>query len=109
MASDSKSADKLRAEVNAAPLSADQKPIVLAYGLFLNGHFPDAANAWRALCDQSGDTDLRSRAMMAASLTRAGRSLEANSPRVLPFLPNLTAGDQYAAIAFTEMRRLLSR
>ncbi|MCU1293245.1 MAG: hypothetical protein JWP08_2095 [Bryobacterales bacterium] len=103
------SADTLRQHVNTAPLSADQKAVVLAYGLFLNDHYPEAANGWRALSDQSGNTDLRSRAMLAASLTRAGRQLDPKAPPVAPFIPNFTAGDQYAAVAFAEMRRLLSR
>ena len=54
---------------------------------------------------QSGGTDLRSRAMLAASLDRAGQRRASSGLPVLPFLPDFN--DPYTAIAFNEMRRLL--
>lgn len=104
-----KTPESLRNQISGVALSADQKSIVLAYGLFLDTHYAEAADAWRALLVQSGGTDLRSRAMLAASLNRAGKPSEPGALPVLPFIPNVTSSDQFAAVAFSEMRRLLSR
>jgi hypothetical protein len=93
--------------VNTSTLDSGAKQALLGYGFFLFGHFPQAARTWQAILNSSGDTDLRARAMLAASLERAGKSVEASRIRVQPFLPNLTGGDPYAAITFGEMRRLL--
>ncbi len=99
----------LRQNVDAAGLTAEQKAIVLAYGLFLNDQYADAAGAWKAISDQSGGADLRGRAMLAGSLDRAHAGTGRRSPPVEAFIPNVAAGDQYAAVAFNEMRRLLGR
>lgn len=105
--SGSKSAEELRASVGAAPLREDQKAVVFAYGAFLGGYFDEAAAAWDGLLKQSGGTDLRARAMLASSLRHAGKPAAAGSLPVQPFVPNLAADDQFAAIAFNEMRSLL--
>ncbi len=97
-----------RAQVNAAPLPDSIKRAVLAYGFFLNGRFAEAVPEWQNLVVQSGDADLRARAMLAASLDRAGRSADARKIRVQPFAPNLTGADQFAVVTFDEMRRLLN-
>jgi hypothetical protein len=102
-----KSVDGLRTSVSAAPLREDQKAVVIAYGLFLGGNFGDAADAWARIVKQSGGTDLKARAMLAASKQRAGRVPSRGDLPVQPFMPNLTADDQFSAIAFDEMRRLL--
>lgn len=96
-----------RQEVNASPLDAGIKRAVLAYGLFLNARYSEAAEEWRALVQQSGGGDLRARAMWAASLERAGRGEEARRVQVEAFAPNLTGADQFAVLPFNEMRRLL--
>jgi Flp pilus assembly protein TadD len=96
-----------RQEVNASALDEGVQHAVLAYGLFLNGRYAEAAGEWQRLVQQSGDGDLRSRAMLAASLDRAGRGAEARKIQVEAFAPNLTGADQFAVLPFTEMRRLL--
>ncbi len=93
--------------VNTSTLDSGAKQALLGYGFFLFGHFQEAARTWQAILNSSGDTDLRARAMLAASLESAGKSGEASRIPVQPFLPNLTGGDPYAAITFGEMRRLL--
>jgi hypothetical protein len=103
------STESLRQQLGATGMDSDQKALVFAYGLFLTGHFSEAADSWNTLLRNSGGTDLRSRAMLAASLSRAGRAAEPNALPVEPFLPNVTSSDQYTPIAFGEMRRLLSR
>lgn len=97
-----------RQQVNASPLDPSLKRAVLAYGLFLNARYPEAVGEWQALVQQSGDADLRARAMLAASLDRAGRSAEAHKIQIEAFSPNLTGADQFAVLPFTEMRRLLN-
>ncbi|MGA8030162.1 MAG: hypothetical protein WB992_23700, partial [Bryobacteraceae bacterium] len=112
------------AEKFAGVLSPDAKKVYLAqwmalsghpdqavgeappgYSLFLNGHYSEAAEVWRTVVHRSGGTDLPGRAMLAASLDRAGKTDEARKILVEPFIPPL--GDLYAAIAFNEMRRML--
>jgi len=109
MASSDEPAAEWREQVNASALNASSKRVVLAYGLFVNGRYPEAAAEWQALARQSGDADLRARAMLAASLDRAGRSGDAQKIAVQPFLPNLTGADQFAVLPFEEMRRLLKQ
>jgi hypothetical protein len=99
--------DQWRMRVNASPLDGGTKRVLLGYGYFLAGHYNRAAGVWQTVLDESGNTDLRARAMLASSLDHAGRKASAAKIRVQPFLPNLTGGDPYAAIPFREMRRLL--
>ncbi len=94
-----------RSKVAAAPLNATAKQALLGYGFFVRGNYPDAADVWRQMLDESGDTDLRARAMLASSLDHAGKADEAHKILVQPFLPEW--GDFYGAISFNEMRRLL--
>ena len=96
-----------RQRVNASPLNESIKRAVLAYGLFLNDHYPEAVEEWQALVQQSGGADLRTRTMLAASLDHAGRAADAHKVPVQAFAPNLTGADQFAVLTFNEMRRLL--
>jgi Flp pilus assembly protein TadD len=107
VADSGEASEQWRQEVNAAPLDEGVKHAVLAYGLFLNGRYAEAADEWQRLVDQSGGGDLRARAMLASSLDRAGRGEQARKVRVEAFAPNLTGADQFAVLPFTEMRRLL--
>ena len=81
------------------------KQALLGYGYFLGGHYADAADVWQRILTASGGTDLRSRAMLAGSLDRTGRTDDAKKVLVQPFVPEFT--DLYSAISFGEMRRLL--
>ena len=94
-----------RAKVNASSLSPPQKENLLGYGLFLAGHYSEAAEQWNTVVLQSGGLNLKARAMLAASLDRAGKSDQARKVNVVPFVPEF--GDLYAVISFNEMRRLL--
>jgi hypothetical protein len=94
-----------RKKVEASPLSPPMKQPILAYGFFLNGHYNEAVAEWRKAYVASEGTDLRVRAMLAASLDRAGQSAEAAKIKVEPFLIRDFA-DVYGAVAFAEMRRL---
>ena len=107
MAESDEAVDQWRERVNVAPLEDSIKQAVLAYGFFLNAHYPEAVAAWQGLEQESGGADLRARAMLAASLERAGRGAEARKIPVEAFAPNLTGADQFAALPFMEMRRLL--
>lgn len=101
------SAQAWRAKVDGASHnSADNqsKDLLTAYGYFLFGFYPDSVQAWQALLNRSGNTDLPARAMLAASLNRAGRPADARTIAVEPFIPDL--GNFYAVIPFTEMRAL---
>lgn len=93
--------------LESLPLTGPSKDLVLAYTLFLKKQYSQAVEAWAAVLRQSTQTDLRPRAMLAASLDRAGRIAEAGQMRVQPFAPNLVGADPYSAISFAEMRRLL--
>lgn len=84
---------------------APASPLTPGYQAFLNGRFEEAAQFWRNIVQQTGDTDLRARAMLAASLTGAGRVAESKKILVLPFVPDLN--DANIAIAFNQMRQLL--
>jgi tetratricopeptide (TPR) repeat protein len=94
-----------RREVELARLDPVSSRTLLGYGFFLYGRYPEAAEVWRQILDQSGDTDLHARAMLAASLDKAGRSGDARKIRVQPFIPEF--GDLYAPISFNQMRRLI--
>jgi Flp pilus assembly protein TadD len=100
-----KPAAQWRREVEAAPLDPVSARTLLGYGFFLYGHYADAVDVWQQILNQSGDTDLHARAMLAASLDRAGRTDEARKIRVQPFIPEF--GDIYAPVSFNEMRRLV--
>lgn len=78
-----------------------------AYGLFLHGFYPQAADAWRQVEQRSGGADLPARAMLAASLRLAGRTEEAHEIPVQPFLPDFN--DFYAAVSFSQLRSLLGQ
>ena len=78
-----------------------------AYGLFLHGFYPQAADAWRQIEQRSGGADLPARAMLAASLRLAGRTQEARKIPVQPFLPDFN--DFYAAVSFSQLRSLLGQ
>ncbi len=91
--------------VNAAGLSDPVKQTVLGYGFFLNARYAESAQVWQAVLQHSGGADLGARAMLAASLDRAGNSAEARKLLVEPFVPEFA--DIYAAVAFEQMRRLL--
>jgi Flp pilus assembly protein TadD len=92
-------------QVDAAGLGEQAKQALLGYGFFLNGHYTEAAQIWQDAVQRSGGIDLRARTMLAASLDRAGRAGESANARAQPFVPEL--GDLYAAVSFSEMRRLL--
>jgi tetratricopeptide (TPR) repeat protein len=94
-----------RKKVEAAPLNPPMKQPILAYGFFLNGHYSEAVAEWRKVLDASEGSDLRARAMLAASLDRAGKSAEAQKIKVQPFLMREFA-DVYGSVVFVEMRRL---
>ncbi|HEX7361851.1 MAG TPA: hypothetical protein VF283_15275 [Bryobacteraceae bacterium] len=96
-----------RAKVEASPLNNGARQTVLGYGFFLFGHYAQAAQVWQALLKASGNADLRARAMLASSLEHSGKKTDARKILVQPFLPNLTGGDPYAAIAFAQMQQML--
>ncbi len=96
-----------RGDVKAAPLEPGAKNLILAYGLFFQKQYAESAELWKAIVKESGDTDLRSRAMLASALNHAGQAQEAETVRVQPFVPNLTGADEFAAVSFQEMRKLL--
>ena len=98
--------DQWREQVQSSGLNAGQKQSLLAYGLFLAGHYAEAAQMWQQLDQRSGGADLGARAMLAGSLDRAGNTQAARKVLVQPFVPDF--GDVYAAVSFGEMRRLLN-
>ena len=73
--------------------------------LFAQGRYAEAASYWRAVVDESGDTNLPGRAMLAASLEQTGQTAAAHQIQVLPFVPDFN--DPVATVAFSQMRRLL--
>jgi hypothetical protein len=77
-------------------------PLAAGYQAFIEGRFPEAIRFWQGVVQQTAGTDLRARAMLAASLDGAGQPQSVN---VLPYLPDLS--DPYASVAFNQMRRLL--
>jgi cytochrome c-type biogenesis protein CcmH/NrfG len=94
-----------RKKVEGAPLTPVMKQPILAYGFFLNGHYNEAVAEWRKVLDASEGSDLRARAMLAASLDRNGQSAEAQKIKVEPYLMGDFA-DIYGSVVFLEMRRL---
>ena len=108
MAESDEPLDQWRVLVNESSVDEAIKHAVLAYGLFLSAHYPEAVAEWQVITQESGGADLRARAMLAASLDRAGRAAEARKITVEAFAPNLTGADQFAVLPFTEMRRLLT-
>jgi tetratricopeptide (TPR) repeat protein len=92
-------------KVQAAPVNPALKEPIVAYGLFLNGHYNEAADEWRKAYESTEGADLKVRTMYAASLDRAGKKAEAEKIKVQPFLIRDFA-DVFGAVAFTEMRRL---
>jgi hypothetical protein len=92
------------ANVDAFP-DENARNTLRAYGLFLYGFYGPAAESWKALEEASGGTDLRARAMLAASLRLAGKAEEGHKILVQPFVPEFS--DYYAAVSFTQLRSLL--
>ncbi len=84
------------------PYAAGSTPLAAGYQAFLDRRFPEAIKFWQGVVQQTAGTDLRARAMLAASLDGAGQP---QSVDVLPYLPDLS--DPYASVAFNQMRRLL--
>ncbi len=80
-------------------------PLTPGYQAFLGGRFDEAAQFWRNIIQQTGDMDLRARAMLAASLHGAGRIAEADKILVMPFVPDFN--DPNVAVAFHQMRQIL--
>ena len=101
----SEPAGQWRREVQTASLEPSVAQTLLGYGFFLYGRYPEAVEVWQRTVNQSGDSNLQARAMLASSLERAGRTRDARNVRVQPFLPEL--GDIYGPVAFNEMRRLI--
>ena len=100
-------AEKWQQQVNESFLAGNEQArnAVLGYGLFLGGHVAQAAAFWQSMLQQSGDTDLRARTMLAASLVAQGKADQARKINVQPFAPDF--GDLYAAVSFFEMNRVL--
>jgi Flp pilus assembly protein TadD len=96
-----------KSSVNESFLANNEaaKNSLLGYGLFLGGHFADAAQFWATALQQSGDIDLRARAMLAASLIREGKADQARQINVQPFAPDFA--DLYGSVSFLEMNRRL--
>ena len=90
---------------NTQPTPLPDAPLLPGYSAFVSGHFEAAANFWQNIIQQTGDTDLRARAMLAASLNGTGRTADANKILVMPFVPDLSDGG--IAIAFNQMRQRL--
>lgn len=90
---------------SAQSLHVPATPLTPGYSAFLEGRFEEAAEFWRKVIQQTGDTDLRARAMLAASLNGAGRTADASGILVMPFVPDFSDGD--VAIAFNQMRQIL--
>ncbi len=91
----------LAKKTDAAPTAANT-PLAPGYRAFLERRFPEAIGFWQNIVQQTSGTDLRARAMLAASLEAARQPEQV---KVLPYLPDF--GDPYASVAFNEMRRLL--
>lgn len=94
-----------REQVNAFSPNEGVRQTILGYGLFLNGHYAEAAQTWQQIVQKTGGADLRARTMLAASLDRAGRFADAAKAGAQPFVPDFS--DLFAAVSFGEMRRLL--
>lgn len=98
-------ADHWRQQVETSSLASNQhlKQQILGYGFFLGGHYAEAERAWSVILQDSGGTDLRARAMLAASLRHEGKSDAARAVNVQPFVPDFA--DLYASVSFLEMNR----
>ncbi len=106
LAAGAPSADVWESKVQSFPEDS-AKTALDAYGLFLHGFYPDAAEAWQRIERRSGGTDLPARAMLAASLRLAGKSDDAHKVQVQPFLPDFN--DFYAVVSFSQLRSLLGQ
>lgn len=93
-------------KIDTLPIPNNVKAPLFAYGFFLHGNYQEAADAWQKQLDSTHGEDLHARAMLASSLDHLGKKAESQKIAVLPFSPDFT--DLYAAISFTEMRRMLS-
>jgi tetratricopeptide (TPR) repeat protein len=107
LADKTSSAADWRNKVQRADLPDSVRDPLLAYGFFLRGNYDDATKAWQHIAEVSHGTDLHARAMLASSLDHLGKAADAHRIAVIPFAPDFS--DLYAAIAFTEMRRMLSQ
>lgn len=106
LADGASSAEAWRSKVDAFP-DKNARDSLRAYGLFLYGFYNQAAESWKGIADASGDTDLRARAMLAASLRLAGKPQELRKILVQPFVPDLSG--YYAAVSFAQLRSLLGQ
>ncbi len=106
LAAGAPSAEAWEAKVKTFP-DKKARAALEAYGLFLHGFYPQAAEAWQQIEQRSGGTDLPARAMEAASLRLAGRTEDARKIRVQPFLPDFN--NFYAAVSFSQLRSLLGQ
>jgi hypothetical protein len=93
-------------KVQSAGLPENAIRPVLAYGFFLRGNYDEAAKIWQQVNDASHGADLQARVMLTASLDRAGNSAS-SKVALMPFAPEFA--DLYAAVSFTELRRLLAK
>jgi hypothetical protein len=80
----------------------------LAYGFFLNGHYPEAVAEWKKAYEATEGADLRVRAMYVSSLDKAGNGGEAKKIKVEPYLIRdvRELADVYGVVAYLEMKRL---
>jgi hypothetical protein len=109
LAAGARSADDWRRKVDALPdnvANAEVKKALLAYGYFLSGFYPESAEAWKQADREAGGTDLRARAMLAASLDLAGQADTARQIIVQPFVPDFA--DFLSAVSFSQLQRLLA-
>jgi len=110
LANGAPSAAEWHSRVEALPAGTanqEMKDLLLRYGYFLHGFYPQAAQAWEEADKAAGGTDLRIRAMLAASLRAARREADANKIAVQPFVPDLS--DFYNAVSFAQLRLLLGQ
>lgn len=106
LASGAPSADAWISKVNVAADAASKESLT-AYGLFLLGFYEPAAQAWKEIDMHAGGTDLRARAMLAASLKLAGKTADAAKINVRPFIPDFN--DYYSALSFEALRSVMSQ
>ncbi len=108
LVSGDQSADDRRKRVDASQANPAMKQTILAYGFFLNGHYPEAVAEWEKAYDATEGADLRVRAMYASSLDKAGNSAEAQKIKVQPYLMRdvRELADVYGTVAYVEMKRL---
>ena len=107
LAASNQEAGAWKREADGSPaLSPQAKEPLLAYGLFLGGHYAEAAQEWRKITDRQRGQDPRANTMLAASLRKAGQGSEAGKIAVQPFV--IEFGDLYGVVSFGEMRRQLA-